>query len=533
VSEPLLLGVDVGTGSARAGLFTQSGRQVGRGTRDIRIWQTTPDHVEQSSDDIWSACGAAVGEALASAGARPDAVAGIGFDATCSLVALDADARPVSVSVDGDDARNVVVWMDHRAIEDADAINATGHEVLDFVGGTISPEMQTPKLRWLKRELPETWRRTTLWLDLPDYLSFRATGSTDRSLCTTVCKWTYLGHERRWDPTYFRAVGLEDLATDDFTRIGGTVRLPGERVGTLTVAAASELGLPEGTPVATSLIDAHAGALGTLGAPEPDVPLTRRMAIIAGTSACHLALTGERHQVPGVWGPYFEALVSDTWLLEGGISASGAFLDHVLSMHPAAAGLTDMFPHVEGRLRSLEGEGATLQDLGRDLHLQPNLLGNRSPLADPRLRGGLAGWALRSDDDDLVRWYVAALQALAYATRHILDAFRESGVEVDLLIASGGSAASDDWCRTHADALGIPVVVPGDVDGVLLGSAMLAAAAGGIHPSVTAAMTAMASAGRIVAPEATTKDYHDRKYRVYRQMIEDHRAYARIMDAER
>lgn len=530
MSEPLLLGIDVGTGSARAGLFDSSGRQVGRGERAIRIWRTTPDHVEQSSDDIWSAVGAAVRDALAAAGVEASAVAGIGFDATCSLVALDAEGKPVSVSVDGNDERNVVVWMDHRAIADAAAINATGHPVLAFVGGTISPEMQTPKLRWLKRELPDCWRRTALWLDLPDYLTYRATDRTDRSLCTTVCKWTYLGHERRWDPSYFQTIGLEDLAADGFARIGSEFRVPGERVGELTAQAAAELGLRPGIPVAAALIDAHAGALGTLGAPGSEVPVTRRMAIIAGTSACHIALTPERRSVPGVWGPYYEALTPETWMLEAGISASGAFLDHALRSHPAGAGDDDPFKLVEDALSRLLEGGATIESLSARLHLQPNVLGNRAPLADPTLKGGIAGWGLRDDPDDLAVWYLASLQALAYATRHIVEAFRDSGCAVELLIASGGSAVNPRWCQTHADALGLPVVVPAEPDGVLLGSAMLGAAGANLHASLTDTMGAMTGEGQVVNPDPATKTFHDRKYRVYRRMIEDQRAYDAIMD---
>lgn len=532
MNDPLLLGIDVGTGSARAGLFDTSGRQVGRGERSIRIWRTIPDHVEQSSDDIWAAVREAVREALAEAGADPAAVAGIGFDATCSLVALDAEGRPVSVCPDGDDERNVVVWMDHRAITDAEAINATHHAVLEFVGGTISPEMQTPKLRWLKRELPDCWRRTALWLDLPDYLTWRATGSADRSLCTTVCKWTYLGHERRWDPSYFRAVGLEDLADDDFRRIGTAFRVPGERVGGLTESAAAELGLRPGIPVAAALIDAHAGALGTLAAPGLDVPITRRMAIIAGTSACHIALTPEQRSVPGVWGPYYEALTPHTWMLEAGISASGAFLDHALRSHPAARAADDPFALVEDALTAALNAGATAESLSARLHLQPNVLGNRAPLADPSLKGGIAGWGLRDDMDDLAAWYLAALQSLAYATRHIIEAFGESGSVVELLIASGGSAVNPRWRQIHADALGLPVVVPAEPDGVLLGSAMLGASAAELHDSLTDAMRAMTGQGQVVTPDPAAKPFHDRKYRVYRRMIEDQRAYEAIMDED-
>jgi FGGY-family pentulose kinase len=390
--------------------------------------------------------------------------------------------------------------------------------------------MQTPKLRWLKRELPETWRRTKLWLDLPDYLTWRATGSDDRSLCSTVCKWTYLGHERRWDPGYFRAIGLGDLVDDDFARIGTRVRVPGEHLAGLSAAAANDLGLAPGIAVAASLIDAHAGALGTLGAPGVDVPISRRMAVIAGTSACHLALTRERVPVPGVWGPYFEALIPGHWLLEAGISASGAFLDHVLRSHPAgqAAG-AGVFAAAEETLRVLLDTGSTQESLTSDLHFQPNVLGNRAPLADPTLTGGVAGWRLRDDRQELARWYLAALQSLAYATRHIVEAFRDADCAVDLVIASGGSAGNLRWCRMHADVLGIPIAVPAEPDGVLLGSAMLAATASGVHDSLEAAMRAMTRLGSVVDPAPASKAFHDRKYQVYRHMIDDQRRYQDLM----
>jgi ribulose kinase len=168
-------------------------------------------------------------------------------------------------------------------------------------------------------------------------------------------------------------------------------------------------------------------------------------------------------------------------------------------------------------------------ELTHDLHLQPNVLGNRAPLADPTLRGGISGWTLREDEDDLARWYLAALQALAYATRHIVDAFAERGRAVDLLIASGGSALNPRWCQTHADALGIPIAVPHEADGVLLGSAILGATAAGVHASLEVAMQAMTRLGRIVQPDAATADFHARKYRVYRRMIDDQRVYQSLM----
>src|SRR5262245_36635441 len=110
------LGIDVGTGSVRAGLFDAGGRMLGVGVEPIAIFRPDEDFVEQSSDDIWRAAGVAVRAALDQARLDPGAVRGIGFDATCSLVALGADDRPVTVSPSGKSEQNVIVWMDHRAV---------------------------------------------------------------------------------------------------------------------------------------------------------------------------------------------------------------------------------------------------------------------------------------------------------------------------------------------------------------------------------------------------------------------------------
>src|SRR5262245_7826983 len=132
--DQFFVGVDVGTTSARAGLFDAYGRLLGTARHPIAIWHEPGDIVEQSSDDIWRACGAAVRGALKEAAASPSSVKGVGFDATCSLVVLDPGGEPLTVSASGDCSRNVIVWMDHRAIAEADRITETGDPVLRHVG---------------------------------------------------------------------------------------------------------------------------------------------------------------------------------------------------------------------------------------------------------------------------------------------------------------------------------------------------------------------------------------------------------------
>ena len=206
------VGIDVGTGSARAGVFDETGNLLGTGKSDIDIYRDGSDIVEQSSAQIWGAVGTASRAAIAAAGVAPRDIVGVGFDATCSLVVLDGSGEPLPVGPSQDPKRNIIVWMDHRAVAEAEDINATGHDVLSYVGGTISPEMQTPKLLWLKRHQPKTFAQAMHFMDLTDFLTWKATGSVARSSCTVTCKWTYVAGSGGWQEEYFRQIGLGALA---------------------------------------------------------------------------------------------------------------------------------------------------------------------------------------------------------------------------------------------------------------------------------------------------------------------------------
>jgi len=125
--EEFVIGIDVGTLSTRAGIFDLTGKMVGSSSYPISIYYPKPDFVEQSSDDIWEKTGLAIREAMRQAQAGTNDIAGISFDATCSLVCLDREENPLTISPAGDPSRNIIVWMDHRAINEADFINRTKH----------------------------------------------------------------------------------------------------------------------------------------------------------------------------------------------------------------------------------------------------------------------------------------------------------------------------------------------------------------------------------------------------------------------
>ncbi|XP_049514298.1 LOW QUALITY PROTEIN: FGGY carbohydrate kinase domain-containing protein-like [Dermacentor silvarum] len=463
--------VDVGTQSVRAALVTDKGRFLKTASRPLELWNPRPGFYQQSSDQIWNACCDAVKEVCREA----TDVSGIGFDATCSLVVLDDSGRPLTVSPKGEPEQNVVLWMDHRAVSQAEAINATGHFVLRFLGGTMSPEMQPPKLLWLKQHIPSTWGRIGLALDLSDFLTWRATGCASRSLCTAVCKWTYqagtvTGSDMKpgWQDSFWTRIGLDDLTRDNYRIIGQEFRPPGSPCGNgLSMEAAIEMGLKKGTPVATSIIDGHAGGLGLLGCEaEGEFPkeFSQRLAIIAGTSAAHMLASEKCIFTPGAPGPFFSAMVPGMWLCEPGQSAAGALVDHVISTHPS-------YPQIVAKTKPDRRPEDTLNDLlqsmcerqgldspsklAADLHVWPDFHGNRSPLADPTLRGMICGLTLSADEEDLARLYLATLQALAYGSRHIIDALTDTGHSLSGLLTCGGLAKNPLYVRSLADATAV------------------------------------------------------------------------------
>ena len=520
-----VIGVDVGTGSARAGIFDLTGRMVASARRDIALFHASGSVVEQSSTEIWSAVCHAVKGALSHAAVSPDRIAGIGFDATCSLVVLGAGGQSLPVGPSEQAERDIIVWMDHRAVTQAQRINATDHEVLKYVGGSISPEMQTPKLLWLLENKPRVFAAAWQFFDLTDFLTWRATGDLSRSTCTVTCKWTYLAHERRWDESFFRTVGLGVLADEGFARTGQTVVDPGTPLGAgLTADAAAALGLRIGTPVAAGVIDAHAGGIATVGA---DGQAEACLAYVFGTSSCTMTTTRQPVFVPGVWGPYFSAMVPDAWLNEGGQSVAGAAIERLLSMHPAAPDARrraqDAGQSLPEMLAGLATQAAaSLSDtvaLVDGLHVVPEFLGNRAPLADPQARAVIAGLGMDDDLQSMVALYVAGLCGIGYGLRQIIEAQTAAGAPIERVVISGGAGRSDLVRQLLADATGKAVLATRAEEPVMLGAAMLGAVAGRRFDGVQSAMARMSQISRRYEPAVgTVAACHEARFRAFKQL---------------
>ncbi|XP_037825515.1 FGGY carbohydrate kinase domain-containing protein [Lucilia sericata] len=535
------IGVDVGTSSARAALVTSDGKVVKQAVQNIHIWNPEHEHFEQSSEDIWNAVCHCV-KSVTSEVSKEEIVA-ISFDATCSLVVLGENGEPLPVSNSRQPEQNIILWMDHRAHKEAAQINDTKHDLLKYVGGQVSVEMELPKLMWLKNNrYLSTW--TKLWraFDLPDFLTWRSTGCDTRSLCSVVCKWNYDAVKMEWNADFFREIGLEELLNNQAEIIGSEIKEPGTPVGKgLSEEAAKEMNLLPGTIVGTSLIDAHAGALGMFGcrSTEYNCELEGKLALICGTSTCHMSLTKEPCEANGIWGPYRSAIIPGYYLNEGGQSAAGLLLDHVIKTHPQymhiKMKLNDnehIYSYLNRLLKNMAKERG-LDDvcyMTKDLHVWPDFHGNRSPIANPNLKGMISGLNMNVDEESLAVLYLAFVQALAYGTRHIIDnLLKHQRVPFHTLLFCGGLSKNALYVQCHADICQLPALIPDEQEMVLVGSAMLGACAAKVYENLESASAAMGGTGKLIIPQFGTKDFHERKYLVFLEMLKDQYKYKDMM----
>ncbi|CDH15547.1 related to Similarity to Mpa43p [Zygosaccharomyces bailii ISA1307] len=515
------VGVDVGTGSARACLIDSMGNILSLSEKPIQREELKPGYITQSSKEIWNHICYCVKSVVRDSGVDVDRIHGIGFDATCSLVAVqqgsgeDVGVGPKFENTD----QNVILWMDHRAVEETLEINATGDKVLQYVGGQMSIEMEIPKIKWLKNNMPREDFDKCVFYDLADYLTFKATGRGTRSFNSTVCKQGLLpigveGSTKGWSESFLNEIGLPELVANDFEKLGGSVHpkdengrsnflSAGEYVGALSPEAAADLGLTDHCVVGSGVIDAYAGWVGTVAAQtDEEIPeltqcekektgidkATGRLAAVAGTSTCHVALAKDPIFVPGVWGPYRDVMAPGFWCAEGGQSCTGALLAHVLSTHPAYTELEHLsesttfskFDYLNSRLESLvqTRNERSVVALAKHLFFYGDYHGNRSPIADPNMRAAIIGQSMDNSVDDLAITYLGACEFIAQQTRQIVETMCKAGHHISSVYMSGGQCRNGLLMRLLADCTGLPIVIPRYIDAaVVFGSALLGAVA--------------------------------------------------------
>lgn len=335
----------------------------------------------------------------------------------------------------------------------------------------------------------------------------------------------------------------------------------GEHVGTLGQKAANELGLSAGIAVGSGVIDAYAGWIGSVAArvdlggycgqtdaaTDDASPAFTRLAAVAGTSTCHLAMSSSPIFVDGVWGPYRDVLIPGNWMAEGGQSATGELLKHVLENHPAYAEAVSqagasgkMYGFLNEKLRAMQTRAGApaISWLARHLFFYGDLFGNRSPIADPRMTGAVIGLTSDRSVEALALEYYSAMEFIALQTRHIVETMNEAGHTIKSIFMSGSQCQNEILVELIAAACGTPVVLPRYINAAVAhGAAMLGAKAAtadaqGNTEGLWSVMTRMSKPGTVVTPQTDPGQRRllQVKYQVFLEQAEKQQAYRRMVD---
>ena len=496
-----VIGVDFGTLSGRAlCVRVRDGAEVGTAVHEYanaviaEVLPATglplpPDWALQDPEDYREVLRHAVPAAVADAGIDPAHVIGIGIDFTaCTVLPTLADGTPLCEVTEGSEGRAlyrdrphayVKLWRHHAAQPQADRINALAHKRAEpwiaRYGGKISSEWEYAKALHLLEEDPELYHRTERWIEAADWITWQLTGVETRNACTAGYKGILQDGVR--PSTAFLAALNADFA--DFTaKLDHPISPLGARAGSLTAEAAGWTGLSEGIAVCVGNVDAH------VTAPAARAIDPGQLVAIMGTSTCHV-LNGERlSEVPGMCGVVDGGIVAGLWGYEAGQSGVGDifawFIDQCvpaeLTAEAAERGIS---------VHDLLTEQAAAQPIGAHGLLALDWQsGNRSVLVDHHLSGVIAGLTLATKPHEIYR---ALLEATAFGTRVIIEAFEGGGVPVTEFVVAGGLLKNSFLMQMYADVTRRPLSLIGSAQGPALGSAIHAAVAAGAYPDVPAA----------------------------------------------
>lgn len=489
----VLLAIDLGTEGARVGAFDADGRPLATAHSGYRTTYPRPGWAEQDPREWWAATVTATREVLANdttiAAGR---VEGIAAATTASTVAvLDANARP---------ARPALLWMDARASAEAEATGgfAPTHPVLRWSGGVDAVEWLVPKAMWLASHEPEIYRQSHRIVEALDYLTYRLTGTWVASRMNATCKWNYDPLTGCLPEKLYADLGVPDLAT----KLPSDIRPVGSPAGQLGDEAARELGITGRPVVATGGIDAHISLLGC-GAPSPGL-----VSVVAGTSTVFVTETPEPIHTPTIWGPYPHALRDGQWLIEGGQVSSGSVLRWMAE---------DVLGRPRSGLAALVADARAVVPADHGLLMLDYFMGNRTPHRDARLRGTILGLTLASTPAQLYR---AAVEAVAYGTRSVLDSFVDAGIPVDRVVLSGGIRHNPLWLAITSEVLERRLEVVESDNLTLRAGAVAASAAAGWHPNLETAAKAFGSPTRTVDHTGAHATAYREGYARYRAATE-------------
>ena len=490
VSEPLLVGIDAGTTQVRALIFTATGQLVAQGSTPTPTQRPRPGWAEYHPDELWLALVTALRQALQQV---DDVTAIVGISVASvgeAAVPLDAQGKPTAAAI---------AWFDERSKTQAQWLEAKlgQQRIFELTGLHLDPMFGLCKLLWLRENQPEAYQRTTSWLNIADYLTWRLCGevATDYSLASRTLALDL--KSLTWSQELLEIV---DVPVSLFQPL----RASGSRLGTITSAAAQETGLSKDCVVAVGGHDHIVGALavgawriGTLldsmGTAEAllfaqDQPLFDPALIERGFSQGVLMVEQPHHYVVGA------------------MTTSGACVEWYRQTIAANASHDELIAQAEN-----------IPAGSRGVHFFPQMRVGTPPLNEAYARGAFFGL---SPDTQTAQMYRALLEGLAYDANNAVSSLTEiTGITaVERILAIGGDSRNRLLMQIKAAVHQQPITIIEVSEAVSLGAALLGGLAAGVYDNIEQALTGLELSQHIIEPDAALVEAYQKHAQSYQQI---------------
>lgn len=494
----LLMGLDIGTTALKAALFDTKGGLLAVTTQEYTLITPQVNFVEESGEVYWAAFQAAMADLKQK---RPlsqeDEIA----------LAISAQGETLFfLDEDGNLLRNAIVWMDNRAMEEAQTLkDRFGDETCYRVTGQVSFEPCWPasKILWVKRNEPEVFAKTAKFLLIEDYFIYRLTGkfATEGSL---VCSSTYWDIVRKvyW-PEMLDFLGIQENQLPP-------VLESGVAIGNILPEAARELGLPEKLTVCTGALDQAAGAIGAGNIREGMFSETIGAALAVCAPVSHPVFDPNRRM------PLHYFAVPDTYMIHtftnGGMTLRW-FRDKFCPVEMQAQGLG-----LDDAYNMISKQVAQVPAGSEGLVMLPHLAGSNAPDVNAKAKGVWFGFTLQHTRAHFMR---AVMESLGYIVRRNIDALANMGIQVKEIRSLGGGSKSAVWNQIKSDICQIPLETVTSVEAASLGAAVLAGKAVGIFDDIQTAVDSMVQVKYRTQPDAEKKAVYDQGYAMYQKLFRD------------
>jgi len=493
-----LLGIDYGTGGAKACILDTEGHALAYAFREYPIITSKPGWSEHDPHLYWQIAGEIIRECIANARIDPRDIHGIGTSSALpSMVMVDKAHEPVGLAYNLMDRRatNEVAWLKTNIGDD---------KIFELTGNRLSDHPQIVNLMWEKNNRPESYRKIHKALTIDGFIRLKLTGRATMNYGAGAfygVAWDIRRH--RFDREVLATAGIDEALLPD--------AYPSEKIiGEVTAQAAGETGLHPGTPICAGSVDCNAGWVSGGAIHEGDIQINLGTCGVLGV--VHKKKAFEDTMIACA----YTAESAETYVTIGCTTTGGHLLRYVRDNFSPVEMETERVLNVSAYdILNLEAERISPGSDG--LVVLPYFMGERTPLWDVDARGVLFGLSLSHTKGHLIR---AMMESVAYALYHSFEIIREAIGNINYpIVMNEGGARSRLWRKIVTDVFNVPTVFLKNRAGAPYGDAILAGVSTGVFKDFSVAKE-FAEYVEPLEPSQKDHDIYMDHYRIYRNLYE-------------